>query len=159
MILHAEPAHPAGAADPVAHRGANRRRAALAGVIGALFGAGLALGGMTDPRVVLGFLDPFGGWDPRLLFVMGGGLAFSAGGVWLARRRGRPLLADHLQLPTRRELDGRLLGGAALFGIGWGIAGYCPGPAIAALAINPAEAVVFLPAMLVGSWLADRFAP
>lgn len=141
---------------------AARQRALVALGIGALFGAGLALGGMTDPRVVLGFLDLAGlrdgTWDPRLLYVMGGGLFVSTLGVWLARRRGRPLLADTIQLPTARGLDAQLIGGAVLFGIGWGIAGYCPGPGLAALAVNPAEALVFVPALLAGSWLARRFA-
>lgn len=133
-------------------------RAALAAAIGALFGAGLALGGMTDPRVVLAFLDLAGAWDPRLMFVMAGGLAVSALGVTLARRRGKPFLAERLQLPTARDLDARLIGGAALFGVGWGVAGYCPGPGLAALAINPTEALVFVPALIAGSMLAKRFA-
>lgn len=144
--------------DAAAHHRANLQRAAAAALVGLLFGAGLALGGMTDPRVIQGFLDPFGRWDPRLLFVMGGGLVFSIVGVWTARRRGRPLLADHLQLPTRRDLDGRLIGGAALFGVGWGISGYCPAPALTSLALNLPEALVFVPAMLAGSWLAKRAA-
>jgi uncharacterized membrane protein YedE/YeeE len=134
-----------------------RQRAVTAALIGVLFGAGLALGGMTDPRVVLGFLDPAGQWDPRLLFVMGGGLAFSIAGVWFAKRRGRPFLADHLQLPTRHDIDWRLVVGATIFGIGWGVAGYCPAPGLAALVINPGEAIVFVPALLAGSWLARRF--
>ena len=109
--------------DAATHHRANRERAVAAALVGLLFGAGLALGGMTDPRVALGFLDPFGRWDPRLLLVMGGGLALSIVGVRIAKRRGHPLLADHLQLPTHRHIDARLVGGAALFGIGWGIAG------------------------------------
>jgi hypothetical protein len=131
-------------------------RVLAAGAIGALFGAGLAFSGMTDARVVLAFLDVAGAWDPRLLLVMGAGLVASALGVRIARRRGRPLLAERLELPTRRDLDAKLIGGAALFGIGWGIAGYCPGPGLAALAVNPAEALLFVPAMLLGSWLAGR---
>jgi hypothetical protein len=138
------------------HPAENRIRALVAAAIGVLFGAGLALGGMTDPRVVLGFLDLSGAWDPRLMAVMAGALVVSAAGVAYARRRGRPLLADHLQLPTRRDLDPRLIGGAVLFGVGWGVSGYCPAPGIAALALNPAEALWFLPAMLAGSWLARR---
>lgn len=134
-----------------------RNSTALA--IGAVFGAGLAAGGMTDPRIVLGFLDVTGAWDPRLLLVMAGALAVSAIGFRLVRRRGRSLIGGPLQLSTLHELDLRLIGGAALFGVGWGVAGYCPGPALAALAINPAEALLFVSAMLAGSWLAKRLAP
>lgn len=135
-------------------------RVITSGLIGLLFGIGLAAGGMTDPVVVLGFLDVAGGrWDPRLLAVMGGALLVSVVGFQLVQRRGRPFFADQLQLPTRRDLDLPLVGGAALFGIGWGVAGYCPGPALASIAIIPLEALVFVPAMLVGSWSARRFAP
>lgn len=135
-------------------------RVVVAGLIGLLFGIGLAAGGMTDPTVVLAFLDVTGGrWDPRLAAVMSGALLVTSIGFRLVQRRGRPFFAAHLQLPTRRELDLPLVAGAALFGIGWGVAGYCPGPALASIAINPAEALVFLPAMLAGSWLARRFVP
>ena len=144
--------------DAAAHHRANRQRAVAAAIVGLLFGAGLVVGGMTDPRIVQAFLDPFGRWDPRLLFVMGGGLVLSGIGVWVAKRRGRPLLADHLQLPTRREIDARLIGGAALFGVGWGISGYCPAPGLASLALNLPEAMVFVPALVAGSWLAKRAA-
>jgi len=126
----------------------------VAALAGALFGLGLVLGGMTDPRVVQGFLDPFGAWDPRLAFVMAGGLIVSALGVWLAKRRGTPFLADHLQLPTRRNLDAHLVAGAVMFGAGWGLAGYCPGPALTSALIYPTDALVFLPALLAGSWAA-----
>ena len=125
--------------------------------IGVVFGAGLAAGGMTDPRVVLGFLDVTGAWDPRLLLVMSGALLVSAVGFRLTRRRGHSFLGGQLHLPTLHEMDLRLIGGAALFGAGWGVAGYCPGPGLAALAINPLEALLFVPAMLAGSWLAQRF--
>jgi uncharacterized membrane protein YedE/YeeE len=134
-------------------------RVATAAAVGALFGAGLAAGGMTDPRVVLGFLDLTGAWDPRLLAVMAGALAVTVVGFRLAQHRGRPFFAAAFRLPTARALDARLIGGAALFGIGWGVAGYCPGPALAALAINPAEAIVFLPAMVAGSWLGKLSVP
>jgi hypothetical protein len=135
-------------------------RVVTAGLIGLLFGIGLAAGGMTDPVVVLGFLDVAGGrWDPRLVAVMGGALLVSVVGFQLVQRRGKPFFAEKLQLPTRRDLDFPLVAGAASFGIGWGVAGYCPGPALASIAVNPLEALVFLPAMLAGSWLARRFAP
>ena len=131
-------------------------RSGSALAIGTMFGAGLTAAGMTDPRVVLGFLDLTGVWDPRLLLVMAGALAVSSLGFHVVQRRGKPFFAERLHLPTRRELDLPLIGGAALFGIGWGVAGYCPGPGLAALAVNPAEAIVFLPALLAGSWLAKR---
>ncbi len=131
-------------------------RSGSALAIGTLFGVGLAASGMTDARIVLGFLDLAGAWDPRLLLVMAGALMVSSVGFHLVQRRGTPFYADRLHLPTRRDLDLPLIGGAALFGMGWGVAGYCPGPGLAALAVNPAEAIVFLPAMLAGSWLAKR---
>jgi len=121
--------------------------------LGALFGLGLALAGMTDPAVVLGFLDPLGAWNPALAFVMAAALAVTALGFALARRRGRPLLAAELRWPTATALDGRLLGGAALFGLGWGLAGYCPGPALASLAAGQSGTLVFVAAMLAGMLL------
>ncbi|HZY33614.1 MAG TPA: DUF6691 family protein, partial [Rhodanobacter sp.] len=105
-------------------------RAWIAFAAGLLFGLGLSLGGMTQPAVVLGFLDIFGAWDPRLVFVMAGAVLTTAVGYRLVLRRPRPLLAERFQWPTSRRIDVRLVGGAALFGIGWGIAGYCPGPAL-----------------------------
>jgi len=128
----------------------------LALAAGLLFGAGLALGGMTDPSVVLGFLDVAGAWNPTLVFVMGGALAVTFIGYRLVLRRARPLLAARFALPTTSALDARLLGGAALFGAGWGLAGYCPGPAIAALPAAHAGTAVFVLAMLAGLALARR---
>lgn len=120
---------------------------ALSGVV---FGAGLALGGMTDPARVRGFLDLFGNWDPTLAFVMGGAVLVMVI-TWLFQPRLRqPLFAKEFSLPTRKDLTPRLIGGSALFGIGWGIAGLCPGPGIAALAIEPLSAVIFIAAMLAG---------
>ena len=122
-------------------------------VCGLLFGAGLALSGMTDTAKVLGFLDLFGAWDPDLAFVMGGAVAVTL----LSFRfilRGRPLLAPAFSMPARRDLDARLLGGAALFGIGWGIYGYCPGPSLSALVYLDVKTVVFVLAMLAGMALA-----
>ena len=122
----------------------------LAGLIaGTLFGAGLGLSGMTDPAVVLGFLDVAGVWNPTLAIVMAGALAVTFVGYRLALRRPAPLWAPKFQLPTATALDAPLLGGAALFGIGWGIAGWCPGPAIASLSAATAPLVAFLAAMLV----------
>jgi hypothetical protein len=96
---------------------------------GLVFGAGLALSGMTNPAKVLAFLDVAGAWDATLAFVMGGALAVNAAAYAATRRRASPLFADAFALPTRRDLDARLLGGAALFGVGWGLVGLCPGPA------------------------------
>lgn len=120
---------------------------------GALFGVGLAMSGMTDPRRVLGFLDVFGDFDPTLAFVLGGAVATTLLLFHLVLRRGRPLLADGFRLPQRTRIDRRLLGGAAIFGAGWGLAGYCPGPALAGLGIGSAEALWFVPAMLFGALL------
>lgn len=117
---------------------------------GLLFGAGLALSGMTDPAVVLGFLDIAGVWNPTLAFVMGGALAVTFVGYRMVLGRGRAVLEPRLALPTARAIDAPLVGGAALFGVGWGLAGYCPGPAIASLAGAQPGTIVFVAAMLVG---------
>lgn len=126
---------------------------------GLLFGLGLSLGGMTQPAVVLGFLDIFGAWDPRLVFVMAGAVLTTAIGYRLVLRRPRPLLAEQFQLPTSRHVDARLIGGAALFGIGWGIAGYCPGPALASLGAGAPALLVLVACMIAGWWLAARLLP
>lgn len=117
---------------------------------GLLFGAGLALSGMIDPAKVLGFLDVAGDWDPSLAFVMGGALAVTLLGYRLVLRRPHPLFDAAFHLPTRRDIDARLLGGAALFGIGWGLAGYCPGPALASLGFGGRGVLTFVLAMLAG---------
>lgn len=126
------------------------RRTLLALASGALFGAGLAFSGMTDPARVRAFLDLFGSWDPTLGFVMFGALLPMAVAWRIARRREGPLADDRFHLPDTRRIDGRLIAGAALFGIGWGAAGLCPGPAIAALALVPSSAAIFVAAMLAG---------
>jgi len=122
----------------------------VAGLCGLVFGAGLAIAGMTNPAKVLGFLDVFGRWDPTLAFVMGGALAVSALGFAVARRSPRPWLADAFAIPTLREIDARLVGGAALFGVGWGLVGLCPGPALASLSRGSGEVLVFAAAMIAG---------
>jgi hypothetical protein len=133
---------------------------ALAGYLaGLLFGLGLAISGMTDPARVIGFLDVAGAWDPTLIFVLGGAVITTFIGYRLAWRRQAPVLDARFQLPTRRDLDGRLLGGAALFGIGWGLTGYCPGPAVASLPGLSWPLALFLVAMVAGWWLARRFSP
>lgn len=120
---------------------------------GLLFGAGLALSGMTDTARVLGFLDLFGDWIPDLAFVMGGAVCVTLVTFRFVLKR-RPLLAPEFSLPTRTDLDPRLLGGAALFGIGWGTYGYCPGPALSALVYLDTGTVVFVAAMAAGMALA-----
>ena len=122
-------------------------------VSGVLFGAGLHLGGMTDPARVRGFLDLFGQWDPTLAFVMGGALIVMAIAWRFRARMERPLFGDKFVLPTRTDLDPKLIGGAALFGVGWGIAGLCPGPGFAALAIAPVQALIFVASLLGGMLL------
>ncbi|WP_192034860.1 DUF6691 family protein [Halomonas sp. YLGW01] len=123
---------------------------------GLLFGLGLALGGMTDPGRVIGFLDLAGAWDPTLMFVLGGAVVTTFIGYRWVLRRTAPLFAGAFQLPTRRDLDAKLLGGAALFGIGWGLSGYCPGPAVASLSGVSLPLVAMLAAMVAGWWLARR---
>jgi uncharacterized membrane protein YedE/YeeE len=117
---------------------------------GLLFGLGLIVSQMVNPAKVPGFLDIFGNWDPSLAFVMGGAVAVSALGYLIAKRRGVPVLAPRLEIPTRRDLDPRLIGGAALFGIGWGLVGLCPGPALVNLTFGPWPVFVFVAAMIVG---------
>jgi uncharacterized membrane protein YedE/YeeE len=126
------------------------RRLIPALAAGTLFGAGLTVSGMTDPQRVRGFLDLFGRWDPTLAFVMGGAVLVMAFAWQLRKRLGHPLFAEKFVLPGRSDLDVRLILGSALFGIGWGIAGLCPGPAIASLALSPAAVLPFVVAMLAG---------
>lgn len=123
----------------------------IAGSCGTVFGAGLALSGMTNPAKVLAFLDFFGPWDPTLAFVMGGALAVSAVGFAVARRSPRPWIGDHFALPTRRDLDRDLILGATLFGVGWGLVGLCPGPALANLWRGSSEILLFVAAMIAGT--------
>lgn len=119
-------------------------------VSGTLFGAGLTLSGMTDPARVRGFLDLFGDWDPTLAFVMGGAVLVMAVAWRIRARMARPLFGERFALPDRSDLDPALLAGSALFGIGWAIAGLCPGPAIASLALAPLAVLPFVAAMLGG---------
>jgi uncharacterized membrane protein YedE/YeeE len=123
---------------------------------GLLFGLGLIASGMTDPLKVKGFLDLFGAWDPSLALVMGGAIAVGLVAFAVARRRGRAFDGHPIDLPKNQALDARLVGGGLLFGIGWGIAGFCPGPAIVAAAGGFGPALMFVPAMLLGMALHDR---
>lgn len=119
---------------------------------GLLFGVGLVVSGMANPAKVLNFLDVFGTWDPSLAFVMGGAVLVAFLGFRFVLRRPAPLLTERFDLPGTRLLDGRLLAGAAIFGVGWGLGGFCPGPAITALPLMAPGTLVFVPAMLVGLW-------
>lgn len=135
------------------------KKPALAGVAGVLFGLGLALSGMSQPAKVLGFLDVAGAWDPSLMFVMGGALAVH---VLLSRvilRRERPLFDEEFHLPAKKTVDGRLVAGAALFGLGWGLGGFCPGPALTSAASGAVPAIVFVGAMTAGMFLQNVTLP
>jgi hypothetical protein len=117
---------------------------------GLIFGAGLLVSGMTQPEKVLGFLDIFGAWDATLAFVMAGAVAVSAAGFALARRRGAPVLAARYRWSTRSDIDAPLVVGAVLFGIGWGLVGICPGPALVNLVGLSVPIIVFVAAMALG---------
>lgn len=117
---------------------------------GTLFSFGLAMSGMTDTAKVIGFLDIFGNWIPDLAFVMGGAIVVTLISFRFIIKRRSPVLCSAFDSPKRTALDGKLLGGAALFGIGWGVYGYCPGPALAALVYQQAETVVFVATMVMG---------
>ena len=119
-------------------------------IAGLIFGLGLLLAGMADPAKVLAFLDLAGDWDPSLALVMVGAIGAAALPLNLAQRRTKALLGGAMQLPTRRDLDARLVGGSLLFGVGWGIAGICPGPALAILLTGHSQALLFVAAMLAG---------
>lgn len=128
--------------------------------IGLVFGLGLIISGMTDPGKVLGFLDLAGLWDPSLAFVMGGAILVGVFAFAVARKRSTSVLGGAMQLPTARHIDRRLVLGSLLFGVGWGIAGFCPGPAIVSLGAGEPKALLFVLAMLVGmgafEWLEGR---
>lgn len=126
-------------------------------LVGIVFGAGLALSDMVNPARVQAFLDVAGRWDPTLIFVMGAALLPSAIAYLLRRRMGRPVFADSFAIPESRTIDRSLLAGAALFGIGWGLVGFCPGPAIAGLVLGNWQPWLFVAAMLAGMVL-HRFA-
>ncbi len=121
---------------------------------GLIFGLGLVISQMINPAKVLAFLDISGDWDPSLALVMGGAVAVSALGYAYARRRGMPVLAPRLDVPSRRDLDPHLLTGAAIFGVGWGLVGLCPGPALVNLVTGPWTIFVFVAAMIAGLLLA-----
>ena len=122
---------------------------------GAVFGIGLIVSGMADPAKVLGFLDLAGTWDPSLAFVMGGAILVGVVAFTFARKRTVSLLGLQMRMPTATQLDRRLIAGSLLFGIGWGIAGFCPGPALVALGMGEQKAVVFVVSMLIGMALSE----
>ncbi len=120
---------------------------------GLIFGLGLVLSGMSNPAKVLNFLDVFGTWDPSLAFVMGGATLVTFVGYRIVWRQSAPALHHRFEVPTNTTIDARLLTGAAVFGIGWGIGGFCPGPAWTALPLLAPGTLVFIPAMIAGLWL------
>ncbi len=126
-------------------------------ICGLIFGAGIVLSGMANPAKVLNFFDIFGTWDPSLACVMGGALVVTALGYRFVLRQPAPMLDARFHLPTKRKLDVPLLGGAALFGVGWGIAGFCPGGSIPALGLGKLDALIFVVAMVIGIALARLF--
>jgi uncharacterized protein len=133
-------------------------RALAALAAGMVFGAGLALSGMMDPSKVIGFLDIAGGrWDPSLVFVLGGAVLMAALGVLMVSKMRRPVLDHMFHLPESVAIDRKLIGGSMLFGLGWGISGYCPGPALASLSLGAGSVVLFVGFMLAGMLLHDRY--
>ncbi|MBL8906293.1 MAG: YeeE/YedE family protein [Rhizobiales bacterium] len=129
-------------------------RIAVHAIIGLIFGLGLVVSGMVDPAKVQNFLDIFGIWDPSLAFVMAGAVLVAFAGYRLAWRNATPMLDDQFHLPKSTAIDRRLILGAAVFGTGWGLGGYCPGPALTAMGLLAPGTIAFVPAMLIGMWLA-----
>ena len=119
-------------------------------ISGLLFGFGLLLSGMADPAKVQNFLDLFGTWDPSLAFVMGGAIAVTMPGFWLVIRRNKPFFNNVFHLPSRTDFDARLITGSAIFGVGWGLGGFCPGPAMTALPLAAEGTLIFVATMLTG---------
>ena len=125
--------------------------------IGVLFGWGLIISGMSNPQKILGFLDLAGNWDPSLLFVMLGAVLVGLGGFYVVSKRTEAFFGGALHIPTRRDITKPLIVGSLIFGAGWGIAGFCPGPALVALGAGHLKALVFVIAMLVGMEICERF--
>ncbi|HAD28442.1 MAG TPA: transporter [Rhodobacteraceae bacterium] len=128
----------------------------VAVVTGLLFGAGLAASGMTNPEKVQGFLDLTGVWDPSLMFVMGGAVVVTLISFRFILKLSRPVFSEQFHMPSSTSIDTRLIIGAALFGTGWGLVGYCPGPALAAIAYLNSDVMIFLVAMFVGAFLGQE---
>jgi len=125
--------------------------------IGVLFGWGLIISGMSNPQKILGFLDLAGNWDPSLIFVMLGAVLVGLGGFYVVSKRTEAFFGGALHIPTRRDITKPLIVGSLIFGAGWGIAGFCPGPALVALGSGHLKALVFIAAMLVGMEICERF--
>lgn len=123
---------------------------------GIVFGFGLSLSGMLNPVRVQRFLDVFGNWDPSLAFVLGGAVAVAFIGVQVMKKMRHPAFDDSFHVPTSRRIDGPLVTGSALFGLGWGIGGFCPGPAVASLSVGIPQTLLFVVAMLIGMTLYDQ---
>jgi uncharacterized membrane protein YedE/YeeE len=135
----------------------NRLRQILAALAsGSIFGFGLSLSGMLNPARVRGFLDIGGNWDPSLAFVLAGAVSVMMAATFLSRRMRRPVFEDAFHMPTSKQIDGRLIFGSAIFGVGWGMAGFCPGPAIASLTLGLAPVFLFVGAMVLGMTVHDR---
>lgn len=126
-------------------------------ILGSLFAVGLSLSGMVNPHKVIGFLDVFGSWDPALVFVMGGGVMINLILFKFILKRKNPLLGGSFQVPTNKDIDGRLILGSILFGIGWGIGGVCPGPGISNLFLFSPSILVFLAFMFIGMFIFEKF--
>jgi len=124
---------------------------------GLVFAVGLVLGGMTNPQKIVGFLDVAGDWDPSLAFVMAGAIGVHALSYRFTMRRPKPLLADKFLVPKRSDVDASLVVGALLFGVGWGLVGYCPGPAVVATGAMVSEASILLASIVFGQWLFERY--
>jgi hypothetical protein len=126
-------------------------------LVGILFGVGLLISGMTNPKKIIGFLDVAGRWDPSLAFVMLGAISVTATSFFLWGKRPLSLLQSQMRIPTQTQIDPRLMVGALIFGIGWGLAGYCPGPAIVSIAAGNPQALIFVAAMIAGMVVFEGF--
>ncbi|HET9963704.1 MAG TPA: DUF6691 family protein [Nitrospiraceae bacterium] len=126
--------------------------------LGLLFGIGLVISGMANPAKVVNFLDLFGTWDPSLAFVMGGAVIVAFTGYRLVLTRERPIMGSSFHLPNRSDIDAQVIAGPAIFGIGWGLGGFCPGPALTALGLGATGTLAFVPAMILGMWAARLLA-
>lgn len=125
-------------------------------IIGLIFGTGIAVSGMINPAKVLNFFDITGSWDPSLIFVMAGAFVTTFVGYRIVLRRPAPLIEERFQIPTNTRIDLKLIGGSAIFGLGWGIAGFCPGAALPALGTGKPEVFAFVAALLIGLWVARK---
>lgn len=134
----------------------SHEQTAIALISGAIFGFGLSLSGMLNPQRVRGFLDIFGAWDPSLAFVLAGAVAVAALGIKVMRLSSRPVLEPKYHVPSDTKIDAPLIVGSAIFGIGWGLGGLCPGPAVALLSVGLAKPMIFVLCMIAGMQFHDR---